>query len=67
MAMTRSVSNKFNSLSTKVLLDRELEMAQRSAISLSQKQVLVKRFQEGMTCVNKGNLLVREAVARAGH
>ena len=33
-------------------------------ISPSQKQLLIKRFQEGMTGVNKGNLPIREAVAK---
>ena len=33
-------------------------------ISPTQKQLLVKRFQEGMTCMNKENLHLREAAAK---
>ena len=39
-------------------------MVQRCTINLAQKQLLVKRFQEGMTCVNKKNLHLREEAAK---
>ena len=38
-------------------------MAQRSTITPTKKQTLVKKFKEGMTAVNKRNLHLREAAA----